>query len=420
VNKFKFLIVNGIKNRILKKSFIITNIIIGIITIALVNIPAIISLFDSEEEKVQPYVVVLNQTTDDQYPLQETLLQYFNAPYEEEVYLAYPSSLEALDDFWTTDQLEVMLIFTGVLNQPDVEVYLKETTIQNYILANIQAFLNDYQGIQYANYTFVESPIIDEPDNGIDPETRSFIEGIISLLMLPVFILIILTTQFLGVDIIEEKSTKAIETIIASVPAKIHFLSKIIVNITFLIVQSAILITAGILGTLISRLLQSGTNIEAASLLAELASRVSNWPTILILLILFMILGTLFYLTFAALVAALANTQEDYQQFQTPLMFTLLGGFYLSIFLPILGLDSVIRVFAYIPIFSPLVAPIAFATGVIGIVELIIIFLLLAAFVVLFMYFIAPIYKVAILSYEETRLFKRLSFYIKKAFSKSK
>ena len=419
MKKFKFLIFHGLKRRLFKKSFIITNVILGLLIVALVNIPAIFSLFESEEEVIQPYVIVINQTTDEDYPLETTLVEYLNRAYEEEVYVSYPSTLTSKEDFWETEQLEVMLIFTGDLSQPDIEVYVKESSIQNFVLSNIQAFLNDYQGIQYANYTFAEPPTTGDPRE-IDPETRMFLEGVITVLMLPVFILIVLTTQFLGVDIIEEKSTKAIETIISSVPAKIHFLSKIIVNISFLIAQSMILLVFGVLGFLMSLLLQSGLDINALSLLAEFAKRVPNWPSILISLVAFMILGTLFYLTLAAVIAAIATTQEDYQQFQAPLIFTLLGGFYIAIFLPIIGLDSAIRVFAYIPLFSPLVAPVAFATGVISGLEVAIIFVLLVSFVVLFMYLISPIYRVAILSYEETKFFKRITFYIKKAFSASK
>ncbi len=385
----------------------------------LVNIPAIISLFDSDDAIVQPNVIVINQTTDESYPLEDTLLFYFNRAYDTETYIAYPFELQSLEQFWDTEQLEVMLIFTGDLEQPNIDVYVKGDVSQNFILSNIQSFLNDYQGIQYANYNFVASPATGEPGEGIDPETRMFLEGIVTVLMLPVFILIILTTQFLGVDIIEEKSTKAIEIIISSVPAKLHFLSKIIVNISFLVAQSLILMLFGVFGILISRLLQSSGSLDTMSLLSEFASRVPNWPGILISLVMFMILGTLFYLTLAAIVAAIATTQEDYQQFQAPLMLTLLSGFYIAIFLPILGLDSAIRVIAYIPLFSPLVAPVAYATGVITLFETVISFFLLMVFVVLFMYVISPIYRVAILSYEETKFFKRILFYIKKAFSKS-
>ena len=420
MNKFKFLVFHGLKRRLLKKSFIITNIILGLAIMILVNIPAIISLFDSDDEVIQPYVIIINNTTDTEYPLETTLIQYFNRAHDSEVYTPFTTELASKEHFWEIDQLELMLIFSGDLNQPDIEVFIKEQGMTNFYLTNIQAFLNDYQGIQFANYTFVEPPTSGDPSPGIDPQTRMFLEGTMTILMLPVFMLIILTTQFLGVDIIEEKSTKAIETIISSVPARMHFVSKIIVNIGFLVAQSLILFIFGLLGILISRLLESGFDVDAMSLLAEFAKMVPNWPSILIIMISFMILGTLLYLTLAAIVAAIATTQEDYQQFQAPLIFTLLGGFYIGIFLPLLGLDGAIRVFAYIPLFSPLVAPVAFATGVITIVEAIISLVLLITFVVLFMYLVSPIYRVAILSYEETKFFKRMRFYFKKAFSNNK
>jgi len=419
VAKFKFLIMHGLKSRLLKKSFIITNIVLGLVIVGLVNVPSIIDFFSGEEEIESQHVMVVNDTHDDAFPLEETLLAHFNQAYEHEQYKAYEGDLATFDDFWETGDIDILLVFTGDLIAPDVDVYIKDDGHRNHILSNIQVFLNEYQDIQYANYTFIEAPDVGD-DPGMDDETRMFIQGIVSILVLPMFILIIITTQFLGVDIIEEKSSKAIETIISSVPAKVHLLSKIVTNITFLIVQSVIFLVFGILGILISHAILTTTDIEAMSLLAELAERIPNWPGMLAFMLAFMIVGTLLYLCLAALIASIATTQEDYQTFQAPLIFLLLGSYYIAIFLPMLGLDSVVQVAAYIPFFSTLIAPITYATGVTGLMETVLILILTGAFTVLFMYYIAPIYRVAILSYEETKFFKRIAFYVKKAFAKNK
>lgn len=418
MDKFKFLVKFGLKKRIFKKSFVIINALLGLIIIGIVNLPSIISIFQGEDEVETLQVTVINESDDQTYPLEANLLSLFNDSYMTNEYEASTYEADTYDDFWDQDEIDILLVFTGDLDAPDVTVYAKGEDQRNFMTSQIQTLLNNYQDITYATYDIQTPPSTGDDD--FSEENRTFVEGIVSILFLPMFGLIILATQFLGVDIIEEKSSKAIETIIASVPAKTHFLSKIASSISFLLIQSGILLVFGILATFLSRLFPQTPGEETLSMFAELANRLPNWPAVLTVSILFMIFGTLLFLILAAFLAAISNTQEDYQQYQAPLMFLLLGGYYIGIFLPMLGVDGVVRVAAYIPFFSTIVAPIAYATGVISIFESIIILLLTIATAVLFLYIIAPIYKVAILSYQETKFFKRIRFYIKKAFSKSK
>jgi ABC-2 type transport system permease protein len=122
------------------------------------------------------------------------------------------------------------------------------------------------------------------------------------------------------------------------------------------------------------------------------------------------------FLTLAAVIASIATTQEDYQQYQAPLVFLLLGGYYIGIFLPLLGAQSVVKVFAYIPFFSTIIAPIAYLQGLLPLWQTLLSLGVLLFTTVFFLYFVGPLYRVAILSYEETKFFKRIKLYFKKAF----
>lgn len=414
VKKFKFLITFGLKKRFFKKSFIITNALLGLIIIAVVNIPAIISYFSTDEEVTQT-VRVVNETDDQEYPLEATLIDTLNQTSDEMEYTVYEGTF---DDFWETEGIDIWLVFTGDLSNPEVDVHLKDMGQQTLVMSMVQNVLNDYQDINYANFNVVQPPPSDDP--GLDDDTRMVIENAITVLILPVVILIIMATQFLGVDIIEEKSSKVIETIISSVPATYHFLSKIIANVTFLFVQATLLLGFGVIGMLVSRLIAVSTDIDTISLVGELSRQIPNLTSIVVILALFSVFGALIFLSLAALIASVATTQEDYQQYQAPLIFLLLGGFYIGIFLPIMGADGLVHIAAYIPFFSTLVAPVAYATGVISLFETIMILLMLVAITGIFLYLITPIYKVAILSYEETRFFRRIGLYIKKAFTRRK
>lgn len=418
VSKFKFLVQFGLKKRIFKKSFIISNLIIGLLIIAIINIPSIISFFSSDEDIVETVnVAIINNTTDQAYPLEANLIASFNQAYESYDFIETDYVYVDDDSFWNQTDLKLLIIFSGDLSQPDVEIYGFDQELKGMITTPIQLILYDYQDIGYANYDIKSPPSTGEEE--ISQEDKAFLDGIGSILFMPVFFLVIMATQFLGVDIIEEKSSKAIETIIASVPAKTHFLSKITASILFLVIQSAVLMGFGLLATLVSKAFASSGNIDGISLFQEFANRVPEWPQLLIFSVLFMFFGALLFLILAALLAALSSTQEDYQQFQAPLIFLLLGSYYLTIFLPILNADGLLKVFAYIPFFSMMVAPLAFVTGTIGLGSIIISLVINIITVVLVLYFVSPIYRVAILSYEHTKFLKRIKFIVKKTFSKS-
>lgn len=421
MKKFKFLVAFGLKKRLLRKAFIITNVILGLALVTLVNIPAIIELFSGEDEGPPVYyVTVINETDQDDYPLLETLLTYYDNPHVQANYVASDLSISDPASFWDTLEVDILLHFTGELGKPDVDVYLREHTQASFITNNTQRFLNDIQGIEYATFNMQAPPVTDpgaEPT--LPPESRMFLDAFVSIMFLPMFMLIIFATQFLGVDIIEEKSSKAIETIISSVPAKLHFLSKITTSVLFLLIQGGLLVIFSVVGILLGRLLVETTDSTSLSFFAELARHLPNWPAILAISILFMIVGTLFFLTLSALVAAIATTQEDYQQFQAPLVLIILSGFYMGIFLPMIGIEGLMKAMTFVPLFSPFVGPIAYVTGVITIFEALLSLFVLIAFVLLMFYLIAPIYRVAILSYEETKFFKRIGLYVKKAFNKN-
>lgn len=419
MNKFKFLVQFGLKKRIFKKSFVISNLIIGILIIGIINIPSIISFFSSDEDVVETInVAIINETDDQTYPLKSNLITSFNQSYED--YTFVDTDYDYIDDesFWDQSELNLLIRFSGDLTQPNVEIYSYDQDLKAMITTPIQLILYDYQDIGYANYD-IKSPPSTGEEGGMSEADKAFLDGIGSILFLPVFFLVIMATQFLGVDIIEEKSSKAIETIIASVPAKTHFLSKITASISFLLIQSMVLIGFGLLATLVGKAFETSSDVEGISLFQEFANRVPNWPELLIFSVLFMFFGALLFLILAAFLAAVSSTQEDYQQFQAPLIFLLLGSYYLTIFLPILNADGLLKVFAYIPFFSMMVAPLAFVTGTIGLWSIIISLIITIVTVVVVLYFVSPMYRVAILSYEHTKFFKRIKFFVKKTFSKN-
>jgi len=420
MKKFRFLVEHGLKKRVFRKAFLFANIAIGLLLIAVINIPTIISLFSSgEEEQKNVNVLIINET--DGVEIKNKLSMLLNEPFDGyEFFILSETSIEQfnLETFWEDKNFDTAIHLSGNFTSPTVSIYNKQMQLNAMLASQVELLVisEQIEGFQRPTFNIVAAPDYEDPD------LAAAMSSIISLLSLPLFILITMATQFVGVDIIEEKSTKAIETIIASVPAKIHFLSKITASLLFIIIQSMLLIVYSSIATLISgvtRNIGMDLPMDQASLLNFLAEIIPNWQITLLMTLLFMVAGTLLFLVIAALFASMATTQEDYQQFQTPLMLLLVGGFYIGIFSPMFGGDMFMKIMSFVPLFTPIVGPIALATGVLTTLEAVLALLVLIATMLLVMYLVAPIYRVAILSYEQTKFFKRIKGYLKKAFARN-
>ncbi len=421
MKKFKFLVTYGLKKRVFRKAFLIANIVIALLFVAIVNLPTIIGWFSSDEDQItNVYVDVYNQT--DMNGITQDLMTVLNEPFEGYDFYDLENQSGAFDQdmFWEDMDVNVAIIISGSVNNPQIDIYSKIPEHNYNMMNQLELLIINYQipGYQSPQFNTIMAPDYE------NPEEEAALSSLMSLLVLPLFILITMATQFVGVDIIEEKSTKAIETIIASVPAKIHYLSKIAASISFVLIQGVLILLYGGIAALVGNFsAQSGSAMPSGvdvHLLQYLADLLPNWPLVLTIALLFVIVGTLFYLVIAALFASMAVTQEDYQQFQSPLMLMLLGGFYIGIFAPLVNGYGFMKVMAFVPIFTPMVAPIAYASGVMSLLEAIIALVVMIGVLVASLYIVAPVYKVAILSYDQTKFFKRVKSYFKKAFTKTK
>ena len=419
MKKFRFLVEYGLKKRVFRKAFLIANIIIGLMLIAIINLPAIISHFSKDEDPIlNMNVQVYNETAEDE--LATKLSTQLNEPYEGYTFFIVTriEDMPDLDAFWLNEDIDFLFVFSGDFTSPTVALYSKHPVMNNMLFSQIELLVISEQIADFERPVF----IVHRAPDYEDPDEAAMLGSIISFLVLPMFILITMGTQFVGVDIIEEKSTKAIETIISSVPAKIHFLAKITSSMFFIIIQSMLLLIYSVIGSLIGGAVASGdVNLPdgGTSLIAYLGTIIPHWPLVLLFTGLFMIAGTLFYLIIASLFASMATTQEDYQQFQAPLMIMLVAGFYIGLLSPLFGGTGFLKVMAFVPLFTPIVAPIAYASGVLTTLEAVIALVVITGITIGTMYLVAPVYRVAILSYEQTKFFKRIGNYFKKAFARN-
>ena len=434
LNKFKYLLGYGIKRRIGTKAFKIANGIIFLALLALMNLPNIIAFFDDgktstveigvydETNKSLDTITILN-TYGDQLSamLPGSSILFVEIESFDPTNIDYMDNsaiihLKTLDDQLTVDlyksELETIheSLVLQALSQYRINIWAVDKTEAE--LALIEDFLAplDYD-------VFYE---------GEDNTTRDMILSVLSMLIaIPIFIMLIMSVQFVGVDIIEEKSTKAIEYVMSTVPPQTHFMTKILASFTFLIVQSVLIFLYGLIAGFIStQILGSSSSMSVSEIIGQftetdseiIASVLQALPGALVTTLLFTIVGGLFFMIFMATLASMSTSMEDFQSFQSPFMFVMVIGFYAAIFSVYMGDSIILKVIGYIPLFSPTVAPTLYMSGVMSLLDVIISFVILLASTVGIYYLLQPVYKASILSYDQSSFFKRIT----KMFKRSK
>lgn len=434
MSKFKYLLKYGIKRRIGTKAFYIANIVIFIALLALMNIPNIVAFFDDGETSKEIVYVVddTNKGIDSILILDQSaqallgMIPGANISFEPQTTvdpdnLEYGSS-KAIVHLTTNGDILVVDIYKNGLETLNETVLLQALSV-----LKVQIWAADKTPAELELISDFNQPLVYEIHTQEDDHTtRDLILSAISVFIaIPIFVMLIMSVQFVGVDIIEEKSTKAIEFVMSTVPPQTHFMTKILSSFVFLIVQSGLIFIYGIIAGFVSTTVLGATNgqmsiSELIGMLTEtdsdiIANVLSALPMALFITLIFMIIGGLFFMIFMATLASMSTSMEDFQSFQSPFMFTMLIGFYASIFSMYMGDSIVLKILGYIPLFSPIVVPTLYMSGVLNVVDVIISFVILIGSTVGMYYLLAPVYKASILSYDQSPFFQRIKKMLKRS-----
>ena len=424
-NKVKFLIKESIKKKIDTKWFKIINIILLILMIGILNIDKIISFFGGDFEDITK-VYVLDETgyASSLNDLLNNNNELLNGSFKFEVENS-TDSIENLTKKLNKDNTDIVINIVY-----DDEEYMKSTvysyealdTITATIISNsLSEIKSSYalatSGIDANELNRILSPISIEKivtnTEELDSESRELAGASMMLIFLiPFFILIILLVQMIGAEINDEKSTKSMEIIISNVSPKMHFLSKIVASTGFVLLQSFLILVYTLLGGAVRVLTTGSFNIlnDVNGLLEglNLSSILPQIGSAIPLLIILFIFSFLAYALLAGILASMTTSIEDYQQLQTPLMFLLMAGYYIGIMASMFQGSIFIKIVSYIPFISCLVAPITYALMQTTLLDLgISVILLLGTCYLLFKYGIR-IYKVGILNYSSSGLWKKM------------
>ena len=433
MKKFKFLTFENIKKVIWNKAFLISNIILFIVIVLMLNLPAIINSFSDEadvisvqvhydnlentnHEKMSGYIE--NKLSDEQ--LKSMGVQGFIFEFSIGESQASEENILELSKNYEEGSNEILIWFSNISNLEELKVDIYHNSVSQTALNTLSStIMQSRVVIEDISLPIVEvnyhTKIVDDSMSEDKILRMTMINLIISI---PMLIIVLRAVMFVGVDIVQEKSTKAIETIISSVPPKTHFLSKVSASVVFMLAQGGLMLLFVLIGTFIGGTLKAPMNGNIPGFSEGMDLQFGGHLLLyLFVAMMFALVFALIFIVLGGLVAAMSNTQEDYQNAQGPLTLILLIGFYLNMFLIPAGNTgfAIIKVLSYIPPLSGFVAPVAFAGGVITWWQMLISLIIMGLFLVLILFFFGPLYRVSILSYDNSKFVKRMSSYFKKA-----
>ena len=423
-NKLKFLTKISLNKKIKTKWFLIANVIFAILIIGLINIDSVIKLFGGDFDDTQEILVIDEVGSFDMFKSMFDESSKYLTDFVDTDVTKYDGSY---DDglVLVEDEEKILLVI-----KKDDDNYIKASVVSNEDLGSItntlinttlsgirsQIVLSEYDISleQYANINkSVELEKVILSEENMDDNMVAV--SIMQIITMPLFMLIIFLVQMIGAEVNEEKTTRSMEIIISNVSPKTHFLSKVLSSNLFVIIQGGLLIIFALLGIGVRYIISEGNLLgglggEVTSFVDGLSMNgVMDTLGLMLPILLVMVLLTFFaYSLLAGILASMTTNLEDFQQLQTPIVIISLVGYYLSMMASMFNGSVFIKIMSYLPFISSLLSPTLYVMGEIGLIDLMISILLLIGTIYLLIKYGLRIYKVGILNYSQSGLWKKM------------
>ena len=425
-NKFWFLTKNSLQKKMKNKTFIIVNILLLIVLVALINIDRVVMLFGGNFDKQNNIMVLDNtnktyeifkKTIDSEETIIDTGIKYKVKKVSDEKKakkeIKKDEDILLIINNDENDIINVTMITYGYINSNLYQLINSSITASKQNLAMEEIGISAEELAKISKSVEIKREYI-EANKSKEEEQNEFIMGIVTpIVIFPFFMLITLVVQMVGAEINEEKSTRSMEIIISNVPAKVHFFSKILAANLFVIIQCALLGLYSIIGMLLrgGKSLDSIQNVDVISNVTsgmDITGMINNLVGYIPLVLILMAVTLLGYSLLAGILASMTTNMEDFQQLQTPIFVVSLVGFYLAIMNTMFDGAIFIRVLSYVPFISAILSPSLLVTGVIGFKDIILSILLMVVVIYLLLKYGLKIYKEGILNYSSNKLWKKM------------
>lgn len=432
-NKLKYLTKLSLDKKIKTKWFLIANIILLVIIAGIINIDSIIKFFGGDFDKKTEIVVIDNASCyNDFVKTFDSTREYLDTLKDAKI-TKYDKDKESLYEDIKKKGKILLVINEDSTNFINVEMITK-SNIDNTTYQVITTILNSIKKDKALSYYGVSNEILDhissyvdvkrtklDDEESVDEMMELVMSTIFPIVILPFFTLTMFLVQMIGAEINEEKTTRGMEIIISNVSPKVHFLSKIISGNVFVLLQGLLLVVYLLIGIFI-RYISTGVLVNGGNILSggvgsyvnkitsslELTGVLDKMQIIIPITLILMVVTFIAYSLVAGILASMTTNMEDYQQVQTPIMVISFISYYLSVAAAMFKGSIFIKVLSFIPFFSALLAPSLLVLGQITIVDAIISILLTVGLIFVLVKYGLRIYKVGILNYSGTHLWKKM------------
>lgn len=380
MNKFLVTLLSTYTQKVKSKSFIITTLLLILFVFAGMNFDKILNLFDSEDEKT---VLTLEATEEDREVVTDVITSFDDTiiiePDSNNVLTINSEELPIKATLTTNDELSND-------NHQAIEVALDELN-KIYVSNAIDISEEDLALLDSTADLTVKSS---DPDGETDEagffESENLLNIVIiyAVIMLMFFIIMGYASQ-IATEVAHEKSSRVIEMIVSSISPTRHVLAKVSAIILVSFTQILIVIGSGLIAFKMSSLQKTLSDFEL----------VSNEQTVPIIVysIVFLVLGLLLYLIFAALLGSFISRMEDLQQGLMPLTFISIGGFYIGLFNIMNSDGTLLKISSYFPFFTPFTMPVRLLNLDTPMSVIYISIVILAISVVLILFLTTTVYK---------------------------
>ena len=428
-NKLWYLTKMSFNKKVKTKWFVIANIFILVMICALINIDSIIKFFGGDFNDVTDVLVIDNtgNVYDEFANYYDEYSTYFEDMNNVNLVLYDEGIEEAKKEVEENDSvlIEINSDENNFINASITTNKGMDAIVLQLVTSSLNAVKSDialdYYEIDENMLAMIDAPVVIErinlDEDASTDEMMDLIMGVaFPIIILPFFMLTMFLVQMIGAEINEEKTTRGMEIIISNVPPKVHFFSKLIASNAFVLLQGFILIVDVILGVLLRLIVGGGSmanlagDIDLTPYIESLAETgfIANLGYIIPVTLILMVITFIAYSLLAGILASMTTNMEDYQQLQTPIIIISLVGYYLAMMAAMFDGAIFIRILSYVPFLSALLSPALLILGQVGIIDVIISLVLLVGTVFILYKYGMKIYKVGILNYSSTGLWKKM------------
>ena len=431
-NKFKFLTKYSLSKKLKNKWFLVGNIIVAIIIICLVNIDQIVKTFGGDFDNETKIKIIDNTGYYDR--IKDNLNNLSKVYGDSKLKIVKETNDENKVKKSLKDSNDILLIVNNdELNVFNIE-FISDTYIDTIKYQSILSLINNTKtqiALEKLNISgkdlenakepvSVKRAFVDEAKTKDEESYRTLLSVLSLVIVLPCFMLIVFLVQMIGAEINEEKSTRGMEIIIGNVSAKTHFFSKILSSNLFVLIQGSLIFVYGLIGLIIRKLtsaslgtkmineISSTLDLNSVTDMIFKGGIIEKLSYVIPLVLVLLILSFLSYSLLAGILASMTTNMENFQQLQTPLMVISVIGYYLIFVSSMFPGALFVKVVSVIPLISISLAPSLLLSGEIGVSLVILAIVLLIILNYILIKYGLKIYKVGILNYSETGLWKKI------------